>query len=133
LIAETVQGVTPDLASLSSARLFSIIDLSVERGGAWAAGVLAGRTAAPTHTEAPSPSEDQSPYQDSEPDEVCLVSFSRTSRPTDPEVVDFCETEHLKLKLTKPPSPSCGLTMANSSLAAERHHALLSSLCRLTC
>ena len=77
LLVETVQGATPDLASISSARLLRMMDPIVERGGAWAFCFLRdGQVPIPTETTIPPT--DQAPWQDTEPDEVSIASFPST-------------------------------------------------------
>ena len=79
LLAETIQGLTPDLASVASTRLLQMIAPRPGRGGSWIA-CFVGDCRVAIHTEAEPAPADPVPWQDSEPDEVCIASFPRASQ-----------------------------------------------------
>ncbi len=129
LIAETVQGCTPDLASVASARLLNIV---AECGASAIVSLLHSRRAA-VPAKTPSPPVSPDPFEDVEPDEVCLASFGGPARLAGSRARDTRETRLHAAELARPPLRSARCAAADRSFTGRESHPLILSLCRLTC
>ncbi|MGO8900732.1 MAG: hypothetical protein ACLQU5_20630 [Isosphaeraceae bacterium] len=136
LFAEAIQAVTPDIASVTSIRLFQIVEAIAERGESRTTPRL-HEGCLTTHTEKSPPPNGSVPFEDrseeSAPDEVCLASFQLASQlpvneagyshksqlvPFDPDMLSV-HSGRLDSSYVSDPIPwSC---------------ALIHSLCRMTC
>jgi hypothetical protein len=133
LVAEAIQAVTPDIASLASTRLFQIVGTIAERGESPVTHTLHVGCLT-THTEKLPPPNGTVPFEDtseeSAPDEVCLAlapqlpvneaGNSHKSRhvPFDPDMLSV-HSGRLGSSCVSDPVPCSS--------------ALIHSLCRMTC
>ena len=132
LIAETIQGLTPDLANLASTRLLQMVEPAVERGVTWAVCFLDGRQR-PLRTETAPPPDESVPFEYNEPDEVCLASFSTATQLASDAAGDPHRRARFTCEPVSPPIRSGWLTVAEFFHATGKHHSLIPSLCRWTC
>jgi hypothetical protein len=128
LIVETVQGCTPDLASIASARLLNIV---AEHGAFLVSSLQGCRSRIPDALPAQPSSPD--PFEDSEPDEVCLASFSSSARLAGSKARALFTARLCTADLGRPPLRSACGASADGNLAYRGSRALIVSLCRLTC
>lgn len=136
LVAEAIQAVTPDVASLASTRLLQIVAAITERGESLVTHRLhAGRLA--IHTEKSLPPTDSVPLKDrsqeSEPDEVCLASYQWGSELTVEEAGNPRKSQHGRFEFDLP-SVQAGRHLSSCvSGPVPYSSTLIHSLCRMTC
>ncbi len=136
LVAEAIQAVTPDIASLASTRLFQIVGTIAERGESPVTHTL-HVACLTTHTEklplpnGSVPFEDRS--EDSAPDEVCPASYELASQLTVNEAGNSYKSQHVPfdLDLLSVHSGRAGSSYASDPVPCSS--ALIHSLCRMTC
>jgi hypothetical protein len=131
LIAEAMQGLTPDLASVSSARLVRVIDSIAAHDPSCAFGFRTGLHVTLFSDTTAWPNE--CPWQDSEPDEVCLASFPSASKLAEHASGDAHSRSSLAFDPIKSPVRSICHSSPYFALSAEGKHSLIHSICRLTC
>jgi hypothetical protein len=129
LLAETVQGLTPDYTSLASARLLNIL---AERGASLVISLLDGGHS-PIPTELPSRPSSSDPFEDTEADEVCLASSATCTRLAVSRARNLQSARLRTYDRDRPPHRTACRTAGDGSLLSGGSRALLLSLCRLTC
>jgi hypothetical protein len=132
LVAETIQGVTPDPASVASGRLFCIISAVAEGGAAWVICLLDSRQT-PDRAEFPVPPPGSVPFEDSEPDEVCLASFPTPARLAGLKATRWREARLRSFNRGGPPVGSDRPTPTDIPPLVGGGRPRILSLCRLTC
>jgi hypothetical protein len=132
LMAETIQAVTPDLASISSTRLVQMVGYLAEHGASCSIGFLdREHDLGPTKTSIPPLG--SVPLQDDEPDEVCLASFTTSAQLTSHATGNAYSHVRFPFDLARPSVPSGCHTTQDSARLAGSNPSLIHSLCRLTC
>ena len=133
LVAETVQGVTPDLGSVTSTKLAQMVGHLTEPGRIRTIGSRdVTDSVLPSKTSTCPPG--SIPIQDDEPDEVCLASFKTASQITrdavgKPKSPTSCPSD--LLMLTDP--SRCHNSQFSARLVVGRNQPLFHSVCCLTC
>jgi hypothetical protein len=131
LFAEAIQGLTPDVRSLSSTKLAQITDLLVGHGGPWATGFLNNsHDLVPTETS--TPPFGSAPFPAEESDEVCLASFTTGLQLVTDATDDAHGGARFPCDLVRSPIPS-RYNFPELLLIVGGNHSLIHSLCRLTC
>jgi hypothetical protein len=132
LIAEATQGLTPDIASLTSTRLVQVIHSIVDREASCLLGFLVGRHAPACSKTMPRANESL-PWEDSEADEVCLASFPTGARLVGDASGDARKTERFTFAPDGARLQAGCLAWADCAFVTGGSHSLIHSLCRLTC
>jgi hypothetical protein len=132
LLAETIQGLTPDLASLSSTKLVQMVRFLGKYGSAWTIGFM-GNYHDLVPDETTLPRSGSAPSGDDEADEVCLASFTSASQLAGHARENARAQITFSFVLTRAPIPSrCRVTSDFAQLVAG-NHSIIHALCRLTC
>ncbi len=130
LVAEAIQAVTPDIASLASTRLFQIVGTIAERGESPVTHTLHVGCLT-THTDKLPPPNGTVPFEDtseeSAPDEVCLALAPQL--PVN-EAGNSHKSQHVPFDLDLL-SGRAGSSYASDPVPCSS--ALIHSLCRMTC
>ncbi|MGZ3382117.1 MAG: hypothetical protein ACXVBB_17880 [Isosphaeraceae bacterium] len=136
LFAEATQAVTPDIASLTSIRLFQIVGAIAKRGESRVTPRLHVYCLA-IHTEKSLPPNGSVPLEDrseeSAPDEFCLASFQLASQHTVNEAGNSHKSEHVPFDLDMLSVHSGRLGSSCVSDPIPWSCALIHLLCRMTC
>lgn len=136
LVAEAVQAVTPDTASLTSTRLVQMIESIAGGGGSW----LLPRPhvdCCTTYNGEFRPPKGSIPFEerdeDSAPDEVCLASYQLGSELTVNEAGNSPESHHIPFDLALLPVRPGRPGSSYASEPVPCSPALIHSLCRMNC
>ncbi len=136
LVAEVIQAVTPDIASLASTRLFQIVEAIAERQESPVIPPLHVDRLA-THNAKSPPPNGSTPFEDrdeeSAPDEVCLASYELASQLTVNEAGNSPKSQHVPFDLALLSVHSGGPGLSYASLPVPCSPALIHSLCRMNC
>ncbi len=135
LVAEAIQGVTPDIASVVSPRLYLMAEAILARGEFSSAQLRDGRRVFDRTERAPAPV-GSLPFQggdDEEADEVCLASEPRSSPARARAKPDSRGARHISSDRGRRPVRSNRSIDPSQAVSFPCAGALSHSCCRLTC